>query len=86
MKRQVEVFVAGCSLCDDAVVAVKEIVCGDCEVTIHSMREAAAVEKARGYGVHAVPAVVVDGKLAECCTRGPVDANSLKAAGVGQPV
>jgi len=86
MKRQIEVFVAGCPLCDDAVATVQETVCGDCEVTIHSMQNAGAVERAAGYGIHAVPAVVVDRKLAECCSCGPVRADSLKAAGVGQPL
>jgi glutaredoxin 3 len=36
-----------------------------------------------GYGVHRVPAVVIDGKLAGCCQAGPVDAATLRAAGLG---
>jgi hypothetical protein len=33
-----------------------------------------------------VPAVVIDGKLADCCTgRGPDEA-TLRAAGLGQPI
>lgn len=39
--------------------------------------------KAKGYGVENVPAVVVDGKLAECCAdRGPQE-HALRAAGIG---
>ncbi len=84
-KRRIEVFTAGCPLCDDAVRLVNELKCGDCEVTIHNLSEAGtALDKARAYGIHRVPAVVVDGKLAECCSVGPVTAEGLKAAGVGR--
>ena len=39
--------------------------------------------KAKGYGVQSVPAVVVDGKLADCCAgRGPQE-QALRAAGIG---
>lgn len=86
MKRQIEVFVAGCALCEDAVTLVRETACDDCEVTVHDMREPDAQEKALGYGVASVPTVVVDGRLADCCSRGPVNADSLKTAGVGQPL
>ncbi len=84
-KRRIEIFTAGCPLCDDAVRLVKELKCEDCEVTIHNLGEAGtALDKARAYGIHRVPAVVVDGKLAECCNVGPVTAEGLQAAGVGR--
>lgn len=83
-KRQVEVFTAGCPLCDEAVELVRSIECPSCEVVVHDLTEGGeAVERARGYGVNAVPAVVVDGRLAECCSRGPVDEQTLRAVGVG---
>lgn len=84
-KRQVEVFTAGCPLCDEAVELVKQIACPSCEVVVHDLRAGGEAEgRARSYGVNSVPAVVVDGRLAECCTRGPVDEETLRAAGVGQ--
>ncbi len=83
-KRKVEVFTAGCSLCDEAVALVKQIACPSCEVVVHDLRAGGeAGGRARSYGVNAVPAVVVDGLLAECCSRGPVDEATLRAAGVG---
>ncbi len=83
-KRKVEVFTAGCPLCDEAVALVKQIACLSCEVVVHDLRAGGEAEgRARSYGVNAVPAVVVDGLLAECCTQGPVDEETLRAAGVG---
>lgn len=42
--------------------------------------------RAKGLGIRAVPAVVIDGKLADCCTgRGPEEA-TLRAAGLGQKI
>jgi hypothetical protein len=41
---------------------------------------------AKGLGIRSVPAVVIDGKLADCCTgRGPDEA-TLRAAGLAQPI
>jgi DNA-binding transcriptional MerR regulator len=86
-KRQVEVFTAGCPLCDEAVKLVQSLACPKCEVTVYDLREGCATnecrEKAREYGVHRVPAVVIDGKLADCCQVGPVTAEGLRAAGLG---
>lgn len=83
-KRKVEVFSAGCGVCDDTVKLVKCIACPSCEVTVLSMQEPEVARRARSLGVRSVPAVLVDGKLAACCTnRGPNEAD-LRAAGVGQ--
>lgn len=87
-KRKVEVFTAGCPLCDDAVKTVKEIACESCEVIVYDLREGCATmecrEKAKQYGVVRVPTVVVDGKIAGCCQGNGVDANALRATGIGQ--
>lgn len=83
-KRKVEVFTAGCPACDEAVALVKSLACESCEVAIHDMKQAGIAGRAKGYGIRSVPAVVIDGKLADCCSgRGP-DAETLKAAGLGQ--
>ncbi|PZS36847.1 MAG: hypothetical protein DLM62_21335 [Pseudonocardiales bacterium] len=82
-KRQVEVFTAGCPICQPTVALVQELACSDCEVTVHDLREEGA-EEARRYGITTVPAVVVDGRLAACCDRGGPDREQLRAAGIGQ--
>jgi glutaredoxin 3 len=85
-KRTVEVFTAGCPVCDEAVNLVRQIACPSCEVTVLDMNEPAVSSRAKSLGIRSVPAVVIDGKLAGCCTgRGPDEA-TLRAAGLGQPV
>lgn len=84
-KRQVEVFTAGCPVCEPAVQLVKDEACPDCEVTVYNLHEE-GVDRARDYGLKTVPAVVVNGSIVSCCdNRGP-NVEDLRAAGVGQPI
>jgi len=87
-KRLVEVFTAGCPICDDTVRLVKSLVCSSCDLQIYDLREGCATnecrEKANRYGVTAVPAVAVNGALLDCCRREPITADRLRAAGIGQ--
>lgn len=84
-KRQVEVFTAGCPVCEPTVKLVQDLACSNCEVTVYNLSEEGA-DKVQQYEIKTVPAVVVDGRLAACCdTRGP-DEEQLRAAGLGQPV
>ena len=86
--RRVEGFTAGCPICDDTVTLVRSVACRNCDVQIYDLREGCRTnecrEKARAYGVTAVPAIAVDGMLLECCQRVPVTATMLRAAGIGQ--
>jgi len=82
-KRKVEVFSAGCSVCDETIALVQSLACGSCDVVVHDMHQPEVAAIAKRYGVHSVPAVVVDGKLANCCAgRGPEE-HALRAAGIG---
>lgn len=83
-KRQVEVFSAGCPICEPAVRLVEELACPDCEVTVHDLRQAGA-DRAADYGIKVVPAVVVDGTLLSCCRATGPTREELLAAGIGQP-
>lgn len=85
-KRKIEIFSAGCPACEEAVSLVASIACSSCEVEVLDMRQADAAARAKRYGVSRVPAVVVDGKIAECCQAPEVDEAGLRAAGVGQPL
>ncbi len=82
-KRKVEIFTAGCGLCNETVALVGRLACGSCEVSVHDMHEAAVASKAKQYGVHSVPAVVIDGKLADCCSGAGPQEHTLRAAGLG---
>ena len=83
-KRHIEVFSAGCPVCNEAIAMVKRNACPSCEVTVLDMKDQAVATRAERLGVRSIPAVVIDGKLADCCIgRGP-DEKILKAAGLGQ--
>jgi len=85
-KRKVEVFTAGCPICSDLVELVKSTASPDCEVTIYNLNQGHGVEEAKGYGITAVPSVVVEGKLLDCCQRVHPTEHDLKAAGIGKPL
>ena len=85
-KRHVEVFSAGCAVCAETVDMVKRLACSSCELTVLDMHDSAVVQRARTLGIRSVPAVVIEGKLADCCAgRGPDEA-TLRAAGLGVPL
>jgi glutaredoxin len=85
-KRKIEVFSAGCPACEETVRLINRVACPSCEITVHDMKDTAVASRAKSLGIRVVPAVVINGKLAECCTnRGPVEA-TLRAAGLGQPL
>ena len=84
--RKIEVFSAGCAVCEDTVALINKIACPSCEVEILDMHQPAVSKRAQRYGIRSVPAVVVNGKLADCCAgRGP-DEGQLRAAGIGTPL
>ena len=85
-KRKVEIFNAGCPACDETVKLVETIACPSCEVAVLNMQDCSVASRAKSLGVRSIPAVVINGKLADCCSgRGPDEA-TLKSAGLGQPI
>ena len=86
--RRVEVFTAGCPICDETVRLVQSLVCPSCEVKVYDLREGCATNECRGkasqYGITAVPAVAVNGVVLDCCRQEPITADRLRAVGIGQ--
>jgi glutaredoxin 3 len=83
-KRKIEVFSAGCPVCNETVKLVQTIACPSCDVMVLDMNDPNVASRAKSLGVQSVPAVAIDGKLAACCSgRGP-DQATLKVAGLGQ--
>ena len=82
--RRIEVFSAGCPCCDEAVQTVLGLACSDCSATLLDMSTPDAQRKAKAYGIAQVPAVVVNGRIADCCSSRPVDVATLKQLGVGE--
>ena len=85
-KRKIEVFSAGCPACEETIAMVQKIACPSCEVTVVDMRQTEVAAQAKKYGIRSVPAVVIDGKLADCCAGRGVQEASIRAAGVGVPL
>lgn len=83
-KRKVEIFSAGCPLCQDAIALVNRIACPACDVVVQNMSDIAIAKRACDLGIRSVPAVVIDGQLATCCSGRGIDEATLRAAGVGQ--
>ena len=85
-KRKIEIFSAGCPVCDDAVAQVKRAACPSCDIQVLDMNAPDIRKRAADLGVGSVPAVVIDGKLADCCAGRTVDLTVLRSAGLGQPI
>jgi glutaredoxin 3 len=85
-KRKVEVFSAGCKVCEETIEMVRQAACPSCEVIVHDMKAIDVVKRAKALGIRSVPAVVIDGKLASCCAGRGVDVAHLKVAGLGRPI
>ncbi|NCF27070.1 MAG: hypothetical protein GWP69_06790 [Gammaproteobacteria bacterium] len=86
MKRTVEIFSAGCAMCDELVRRVNTIASPSCDVVVLDMQQPDVVERAKSLGVASVPAIAIDGALADCCAGKGPDEAALRAAGLGQPL
>lgn len=82
-KRKIEIFSAGCGVCDETVQLVKQIACDSCVVEILDMQQEDVAKRAKKYGIKAVPSVVIDGKTASCCANQRINVESLRAEGLG---
>lgn len=83
-KRKVEVFSAGCSVCEETIALVQRVACPSCDVTVHDMKDIASAKRAKALGVRSVPAVAIDDKLASCCEGRGIDEAVLRLAGLGR--
>ena len=89
-KRKIEIFTAGCPVCEPVVAMVQELACDNCEVHVHDLNTSCETgvcrEEAQRYGITRVPTVVVNGKSCSCCETQAVNRDDLRAAGIGQPL
>jgi glutaredoxin 3 len=83
-RRIIEIYGAGCSCCEDMITEIKEAACPSDEVITHDMRLRTVAERAKRIGIRSVPAVLIDGKLTDCCSGGP-NLVVLRAIGLGKP-
>jgi glutaredoxin 3 len=85
-KRKIEIFSAGCPVCQEAINLANRIACPSCNVTVLDIKDTAVARRAKTLGIRSVPAVVIDGKLADCCTGRGISEAALRAEGIGQPI
>jgi glutaredoxin 3 len=85
-KRKIEIFSAGCPACESVVAQVKDAACPSCDIRVLDMKAPDIQKRAAELGIRSVPAVVIDGKLADCCASRGVDLDVLRSAGLGQAI
>lgn len=70
--RTVEIFSAGCPVCEEFIKVARERACPSCEVRVVDVRDPGTLPRLRELGIRSLPAVVIEGELAPCCAgRGP---------------
>jgi len=88
MKRQIEIFTAGCPVCESTVKMVQELACGNCEITTYDLvrqcDSKTCIAKIKEYGIRQIPAIAVNGKLLNCCKTNAISKEALIEAGIGQ--
>ena len=77
-KRNIEVFSAGCALCHDVIDVVRREAGSTSEVIVRDMMDGRSLARAEKFGIRSVPAIVIDGRVASCCTGRGVDLEVLK--------
>jgi hypothetical protein len=87
MKNTIEIFTAGCPVCDPVVQMVKDFACHNCEITTYDLveqcEEITCRNKIQEYSINQVPSIVVNGLLLDCCKRS-ITKEDLVRAGVGE--
>lgn len=83
--RKIEIFTAGCPICDEQVSKVKEAACSSCDIEVLNVKEnPEALKKSKSYKINSLPSVVIDGVLAQCCSNRGIDIEVLKSLGLGK--
>lgn len=80
--HKIEIFSASCPVCEDTIALVQDVAAPSCEIHVLDMNHADTARRAKQLGIRSVPAIVIDGKLADCCAGRGVDEAALRAAGI----
>src|SRR5215471_12939525 len=87
-RRKIEVFTAGCPCCTEVVDLVEFLAGTEHDVEIRDMHDPGVVVAAASYGICRMPAVVIDGRLADWYAGVGLDEETLtrEICGVDSPV
>ncbi len=64
--------------------AVRDASCSSCDIQVLDMKAPEVAARAKQLGINRVPAVVINGQLADCCSSGAIDVEVLRSMGLGQ--
>jgi len=88
MKGKIEIFTAGCPVCNPIVELVKETASENFEITIYDLvkqcEEEECISKMKEYQINRLPSIAVNGELLNCCKNIQITKDDLIAAGIGQ--
>ncbi|MDH3236692.1 MAG: thioredoxin family protein [Alphaproteobacteria bacterium] len=84
--RKIEIFSAGCAVCEAVVERIKALASPSCEIDVLDMKDASIAARAENLGIRSLPAVAINGTLADCCSGRGIDMDTLRDAGLGQPI
>ena len=79
MKNRIEIFTAGCPLCEETAKEVKNNF-SENEIIIYNLYGQSDLRKSKSYGINKVPAVVVNGNLLNCCKNDKVNIQEIAEA------
>lgn len=86
--RKIEIFSAGCPVCEPVVQLVKDTACKNCKIIVYNLSEQCeskiCVKKMEEYKIKRLPSIVVDGKLLDCCNNNEITKSDLVNAGIGK--
>ena len=82
-KRKIEIFSAGCPICTDSVQQIEMLACSSCEVEVLDLHNETVAQRAIELGIRSIPAVLIDGNLADCCSGRGINMGVLQTAGLG---
>lgn len=85
-RKKIELFTAGCPVCSPVVEWVTSGIAEDCDLTIYDVVKQCetkeCLSKVVEYGIKALPAVAVNGRLLDCCQSVGISKQQLIHAGV----
>jgi divalent metal cation (Fe/Co/Zn/Cd) transporter len=71
-KRSIEIFSGRCRACEGTVTLVNQLACPSCDITVVDMKDPKAASRAKSLGIGSVPAVVINGTLADPLIAGAI--------------
>jgi hypothetical protein len=85
-KMKIEVFSAGCFVCDPVVEMVRSLSAAECDVMVYNLSDPSESktcrDKLEAYGIKSLPAIAVNGKLLSPHLNTEVSYDELSGAGV----